>query len=190
MESSRIRQAKQDLGIVNVKEKKDIDDSINKEIKRQKKKAEEKLRITQSQSYRYLKTIATVMDKYLLDPILGFIPGGDALASVISLPFIYVSLFKIKSIPLTLAVIYNIMKDVFLGMIPFFIGDIIDVFNRSYLQNLRLIVGFVEDDHEIIKEVNKKALRSFIGIVLMLVLIYFMIKLVASLVSWIVNLFN
>ncbi|WP_158964034.1 DUF4112 domain-containing protein [Myroides fluvii] len=191
MESRRVSVAKEGLSNTNYKEDIAISKSIEQEIRRQKMKTDARLRIEESQSYRSLRTIATVMDKYFIDPILGLFPGiGDALSSCLSFPFIYVSLFKIGSIPLTLAVIYNILKDTLLGMIPFWIGDIIDVFNRSYLQNLRLIVGFVEDDQEIIKEVNRKAIKSFIGIAILCFLIYLMIKIVASIISWFSELFS
>lgn len=35
-------------------------------------------------------------------------------------------------------------------------GDIIDVFNHSYVVNLRLITGYVNDDKAIIHEVQQK----------------------------------
>lgn len=92
-------------------------------------------------------------------------------------------------IPLTLAVICNVLKDALLGAIPFFIGDIIDIFNRSYVANLKLITGYVNDDKEVIQEVNKKAAWSAIFIVILCVLIYFIVKWVMELGSWFVSLF-
>ena len=61
-------------------------------------------------------------------------------------------------------------------LIPFYIGDIIDVFNRSYKKNYRLIVGYVEDDQEIISEVNSKAIRTAVLIAIMCVIIYYLMK--------------
>ena len=61
-------------------------------------------------------------------------------------------------------------------LIPFYIGDIIDVFNRSYKKNYRLIVGYVEDDQEIISEVNSKAIRTAVLIAIMCVIIYYLVK--------------
>ncbi|MTG98270.1 MULTISPECIES: DUF4112 domain-containing protein [Myroides] len=191
MESSRVRQAKVELGIDDNKQKATINKSVVHEYNRQQDKLQQMLKIQESKSYRLLKTISSVMDKYFLDPILGVVPTvGDAVSSVVSLPFIYVSLFKVGSLPLTLAVIYNILRDTLIGMIPFWIGNILDVFNRSYLRNMRLIVGFVEDDKEIIKEVNQKAVRSLIGIIVFCLLIYAMIKLIAFIITWISNLFS
>ncbi|MEK6451021.1 MULTISPECIES: DUF4112 domain-containing protein [Myroides] len=191
MQSSRRVQAQESLGIANVQQVRQDQTAIEQEIKRKEAKINKKIAIEQSQSYRQLKRIATIMDKYFLDPLLGFIPGiGDIATPIISVPFVYVSLFKVKSISLTLAVIYNSLRDMLLGMIPFFIGDFIDVLHRCHLQNLKLIVGFVEDDKEIIKEVNQKAIKSAIGIVILIGLIYLMFKMVASIVSWFSGLFG
>lgn len=191
MQSSRRVQAQESLGVANVQQVIKDGTAIEQEIKRKEAKINKKIEIEQSQSYMQLKRIATVMDKYFLDPILGFIPGiGDIATPIISVPFIYVSLFKVKSISLTLAVIYNSLRDMLLGMIPFFIGDLIDVFHRCHLKNLKLIVGFVEDDKEIIKEVNGKAVRCAVGIAILIGLIYLMFKMVASIASWISGFFG
>ena len=76
-------------------------------MRRQRK--EEKLReLQESDSYKLISFITTLADKYFLDPIIGLFPVvGDFITSVVGLPFIYVTLVKIGSIPLTLAVIFN-----------------------------------------------------------------------------------
>ena len=93
--------------------------------------------------YRLIRTIKNVMDRYYLDPLVGlFFPtAGDIFSSAMTLPFLTVSLFKIKSIPLTLAILYNMLVDMMLGIIPLWIGDLLDIFSRSYAKNYRLIVG-------------------------------------------------
>lgn len=109
------------------------------------------------------------------------------------LPFLAVSLFRIKSIPLTLAIVYNMLTDMLLGIIPLWIGDLLDIFSRSYTKNFRLIVGFVEGDQEIIREVNRKAVLTAVGILLLCVLIYWLAKAVvylsAELWGWVQGLF-
>ena len=108
------------------------------------KKAAKREKMMNRSSYRIMVGTAKYMDKYFLDPILGFVlPAGigDALSSVLAFPFIYYSLCVVKSIPLTLAVIYNILMDVLIGAIPFYIGDVLDVFKRSYVENLRWLPG-------------------------------------------------
>ena len=121
------------------------------------------------------------MDRYYVDAALGFaIPGGigDAIAALISLVYVVFTAVKIRSFPLTLAIINNTLRDVLLGMIPFYVGDIIDVFHRSNQQNMSLIRGFVEGDEETIKTVNRKAAYSIILFVCLCILIYFMVKVV------------
>lgn len=145
--------------------------------------------------YRLIKTIKNVMDRYFLDPLIGllFPTAGDIFSSVMMLPFLAVSLFRIKSIPLTLAIIYNMLTDMLLGIIPLWIGDLLDIFSRSYTKNFRLIVGFVEGDQEIIREVNRKAVLTAVGILLLCLLIYWLTKLViyvtTSVWEWIQGLF-
>lgn len=191
-QSGRRRQAQEDLGLTSQEEQMDIERSIRKEEQRKAEKEMRRMEIEMSSSYRMVQGIAKFMDKYLLDPIIGFfVPGiGDILSSVLVLPFIHVSLFKIKSVPLTLAVIYNVLIDVLIGLIPFYIGDIIDVFNRAYLKNARLITGFVEDDKEVISEVNRKVAWMGFMILVLCVLIYFMVLLVMKLMDWLGGLWD
>lgn len=191
-QSGRRRQAQEDLGLTSQEEQMDIERSIRKEEQRKAEKEMRRMEIEMSSSYRMVQGIAKFMDKYLLDPIIGFfVPGiGDILSSVLVLPFIHVSLFKIKSVPLTLAVIYNVLIDVLIGLIPFYIGDIIDVFNKAYLKNARLITGFVEDDKEVISEVNRKAAWMGFMILVLCVLIYFMVLLVMKLMDWLGGLWD
>ena len=80
------------------------------------------------------------MDRYYLDALIGIIPGwGDAIALLSVVPFVYFSSRVIKSIPLTLAVLNNALRDVLMGMIPFFVGDVIDFFHRANIQNMQMI---------------------------------------------------
>ena len=160
MESSRRQQAQADLGMNFTREDQKREAALAKEQERIARKEAKRQQMMSMPSYRLMVKTSTYMDKYFLDPILGFIlPAGvgDALSSVFAFPFVYYSLCVVKSIPLTLAVIYNILMDVLIGAIPFCIGDLLDVFKRSYIENLRLITGYIEDDKEIINKVNKKA---------------------------------
>lgn len=165
--------------------------ALAKEQQRQADKEARRQALLNTASYRVMDKTAKYMDKYFLDPIIGLIPGGvgDVLSSCLAIPFIYFALVQVKSIPLTLAVICNVLKDVLLGSIPFFIGNFIDVFNRSYVANLRLITGYVNDDKAVIQEVNRKAVWSAVLIGILCVLIYFIVKWVIALGDWIVSLF-
>lgn len=109
---------------------------------------------------------------------------GDLLTQLLTLPYIYVSAVKIRSVPLTLAVIYNALCDIAMGLIPFYIGDVIDVFNKSFVRNFKLIVGFVEGDKKVISEINRKAVRMAVLIVMLCVIIYFLVLLTIKVMTW------
>lgn len=192
LQSRRRSQAQEDLGLTTQREQKEINRSIEKEEQRKAQKEAKRQEILESNSYQMAQGIAKYMDRYYLDPILGFIiPGfGDAVTSFFVVPFIYVSAIKIRSLPLTLAVIHNVLIDVLVGIIPFYIGAICDVFYRAYVKNARLIEGFVENDKDIIEEVNRKAIKMGIMIVAVCILIYFMVLFSIKAAEWIASLFS
>lgn len=142
--------------------------------------------IKSSKSYQLAERITRLMDKYYLDAVLGFLLEGfgDLLTQLLTLPYIYVSAVKIRSVPLTLAVIYNALCDIAMGLIPFYIGDVIDVFNKSFVRNFKLIVGFVEGDKKVISEINRKAVRMAVLIVMLCVIIYFLVLLTIKVMTW------
>ena len=156
------------------------------------KKLQRRLYLEQhSKSYRLIKTLTKWMDNYYLDPILGLIPtAGDLISATLVIPYLYVSLFKVRSVPLTLAILCNLLMDVAMGIIPFWIGDILDFFHKSYVRNYELIVGFVEGDKKIIHKVNKRALWMIFLIVLLCFLIYWLIKLASLLMTWLFGLLS
>ena len=144
---------------------------MNKEEKREMRRQ----RLMNNKAYQAMVSLTQYMDRYYLDAVIGIVPGwGDAIAILSVLPFVYFSLRLIKSVPLTLAIINNALRDVLLGMIPFFVGDIIDIFHRANTKNLAMIQGFVDGDEAIIKEVNQRALQSAIILVVLLLLIALM----------------
>ena len=95
MESSRRQQAQADLGMDFAKEDQKREAALAKEQARADKKAAKREKMMNMPSYRLMVGTAKYMDKYFLDPILGFVlPAGvgDALSSVFAFPFIYYSL--------------------------------------------------------------------------------------------------
>ena len=120
---------------------------------------DKKLAMQADSSFRLLKNIYVAMDQWFLDPILGFfVPGlGDVITTCLTIPFIFTSIFKLRSIPLTLAIISNCLIDLLIGLIPI-AGDIADLAVKSYKRNYYLIVGYVEGDPKVIEEINSKAL--------------------------------
>ena len=146
--------------------------------------------IKESQAYKLIEAIAKVMDEYYVDPLLGLVPTvGDAVTSLLTLPYLYFSVFKLRSIPLTLALLCNMLIDFAMGVIPFWIGDILDFFNRSYIKNYRLITGYVEGDEEMIKSVDRRAWWMALLIVVLCLLIWLLIKLAVWAWDWFVGLF-
>lgn len=166
-----------------------LDINSKEEIRRQRR--ESKLReLKESRSYRLIRTITKLADRYFLDAMVGFIPSvGDLISSAFGLPFLYVTIVKVKSVPLTLAVIYNYLIDILLGCIPFFIGDVIDFFCKAHTKNLDLITQYVEGDKKTVREVRSKALLTFILIILLCVIIYFTFRLLLGVTEWTWSLF-
>ncbi|WP_229537681.1 DUF4112 domain-containing protein [Phocaeicola vulgatus] len=132
--------------------------------------------IRNSASYKLVHAIALWMDRRLLDPLIGLVlPGfGDALTSVFAVPYLYLSIVKLKSIPLTLAIVCNILLDVLIGIIPY-IGVVGDVFKRAFTRNAALIKGYVEGDKAIMQEIDRKAVGMAFLIVILCGLIYAMV---------------
>ena len=144
---------------------------MNDEIRQQRR-----ARLMDNQVYQSMQSFTRYMDRFYLDAVIGLIPGwGDAVALLCVVPFVYFSMCIIKSIPLTLAVLNNALRDVLLGMIPFFIGDVIDIFHRANMKNMAMIQGFIDGDEAIIKQVNRRALQSAIVLFVLLLLIALMI---------------
>ena len=121
------------------------------------KRLQRRQRLMDNKAYQTMEGLTRYMDRYYLDALIGVIPGwGDAIALICVVPFVYFSSRVIKSVPLTLAVLNNALRDVLLGMIPFFVGDIIDIFHRANTQNMQMIQGFVDGDETVIKQVNQR----------------------------------
>ena len=154
------------------------------ELRRQRREKEIR-NLKASKAYKFISTVTTLADKYFLDALLGLVPSvGDLVSSIFGLPFIYVTLFKVKSIPLTLAVIYNYLVDILLGSIPFFIGDAIDFFSKAHVKNLDLITRYVEGDKKTIRQVRSKALLTAFLIIILSVIIYFVFRLLIGVTAW------
>lgn len=146
--------------------------------------------IRNSVSYKLVHAIALWMDRRLLDPLIGLVlPGfGDALTSVLAVPYLYLSIVKLKSIPLTLVIVCNILLDVLIGIIPY-IGVVGDVFKRAFTRNAALIKGYVEGDKAIMQEIDRKAVGMAFLIVILCGLIYAMVLAAVKIVEWIGSFF-
>lgn len=139
--------------------------------------------------YQTMVSLTRYMDRYYLDALIGIVPGwGDAIALLSVVPFVYFSSCVIKSVPLTLAVLNNALRDVLMGMIPFFVGDVIDFFHRANIQNMGMIQGFVDGDEAIIRQVNQRAWQSAIFLIVLLLLIALIIWQLVSFGSYLYSL--
>ena len=161
-------------------------DAFNRKEEVRRQRREKEIRnLKASKAYKFISTVTTLADKYFLDALLGLVPSvGDLVSSIFGLQFIYVTLFKVKSIPLTLAVIYNYLVDILLGSIPFFIGDAIDFFSKAHVKNLDLITRYVEGDKKTIRQVRSKALLTAFLIIILSVIIYFVFRLLIGFTAW------
>ncbi len=110
--------------------------------------------VLDSRLYRTMQNITNLMDRYYLDGVV---------------VHVYFSAFRLRSIPLTLAILNNTLRDIFLGMLPFFVGDVIDFFHKANKRNMALIDGFLNDDEAIIHEVNRKATQSALVLIALVI---------------------
>ena len=146
-------------------------------------------RLMENRVYQTMEGLTRYMDRYYLDALIGIIPGwGDAIALICVVPFVYFSSCVIRSVPLTLAVLNNALRDVLIGMIPFFVGDIIDIFHRANTQNMQMIQGFVDGDETVVKQVNQRAWQSAIILIVLLLLIALMVWALISFGSYLYSL--
>ena len=118
-------------------------------------------RLIDNKAYQTMNGLTRYMDRYYLDALIGII---------------------------TLAVLNNALRDVLMGMIPFFVGDVIDFFHRANTQNMQMIQGFVDGDETIIKQVNQRAWQSAIVFFVLLLLIVLMIWALISFGSYLYSL--
>ncbi|MCR5131169.1 MAG: DUF4112 domain-containing protein [Prevotella sp.] len=118
-----------------------------------------------------MQGITQWMDRYYLDGVAGMIPGGvgDIVSALFAVVHVYFSAFRLHSIPLTLAILNNTLRDIFLGLLPFFVGDLIDFFHRANKRNMQLIDGFLTNNETVINEVNRKATQAAVVLVALVI---------------------
>lgn len=194
MESSRYKDAARETGVADsraLKEEERIRQAHEKEELRKLKKAQKKEELMSSGLFQTMYGIKRLFDDWYLDAVIGLIPTvGDIIGTFLSLPFILFCIVKVRSLALTLAVLNNYMIDMIIGIIPFWIGNISDIFYKAHRKNLDLIMGFIDDEKFVIHEVNRKAFFSAILLAILIFIFIMMIKFVASIIGWIGGLFS
>ena len=174
--------AKTNNNVANVNQTKVVKTTSQKSTK------SKKSYIRNTTAYNFSQGIAKYFDQYFLDPVVGLIPiVGDASPVVLSLPSIYLALVHIKSVPLALSMIFNVMIDVILGMIPFYVGNILDFFHKAYKRNMELVDGWIDGDKQKIEEVKSKAVITAIMIVVFCLIIYWLISLLGGIVDSVIG---
>lgn len=130
--------------------------------------------IAHSRSYHLSKQLSLYLDDYYLDGVIGLIPiVGQFVSQLFNVVFIYVALIKLRSIRLTLVVIFNGLVDIAIGLIPL-LGPVLDFWNKSYKRNFELIEGFIAGNSQVVQQVNRQASIAAIGLVLTGVAIFYL----------------
>lgn len=168
------------------KEQQEAERAAAKGAEIERKKREKREELEKDPTYNACTKICKWMDTFYLDPILSIIPGGvgDIISQTLTVPFIYVAATKIKSLPLTLAIIYNSLVDMLIGAIPI-LGDVWDIFHKSHKKNYKLLNGFIEEDANIKRQVNKDAIFCGIAIAILIFLICLVLKFVGELIGYV-----
>lgn len=141
-------------------------------------------RLSGSRSYRLCRQISTYLDDYYLDGIIGLMPvAGGFVSSAFSLVFVYVAMFKIRSWRLSLVILFNLLKDFVIGLIPL-LGVILDFFYKANKRNFVLLDGFASGDERIIRQVNQQAMGAAMGLLLLGALAAGLIYVAVEITAW------
>ena len=92
-----------------------------------------------------VRKLATVLDRYLVDPILGlFLPGaGDIIGSVVGLYTVGIALRRRISPVVIARMLLNLGLDGLIGIVPF-VGDLFDIGFKANQRNVDLLVSSAE----------------------------------------------
>lgn len=87
-----------------------------------------------------VKSIATVLDRYYVDPILGLIipGGGDVLGSLLGIYSVMIAARRRVSPVVIARMLMNLAADAVLGFIPF-LGDLVDIGFKANQRNVALL---------------------------------------------------
>lgn len=114
--------------------------------------------IRASWSYRVADGVRRLMDDWFLDPLIGlaFPAAGDTVSALAALPVLHLAAVRIKSPRLVAAILFTIIIDWLLGLIPG-VGDIADALHKSNKIAHRLCNGFIDRDPATMREINIRA---------------------------------
>ena len=134
-------------------------------------------------SFMIMSKSKTVLD--ILDPIIGFIipEVGDTLSAIASAPSLYFAIFKAKNLKLTMAILYYIIVDWLVGLIPV-LGDIADAFYLSHKKTYKICVGFIEEDPNMQREINKAVISLILLVAILGTILYFAYEFIITTIEW------
>jgi len=91
------------------------------------------------------RRLATILDRYFVDPILGFvIPGaGDVIGSVLGLYTVVLAVRRRVSPVIVARMLSNLAVDAALGIVPL-VGDLFDLGHRAHTKNAVLLAERAE----------------------------------------------
>ncbi len=87
-----------------------------------------------------VQTLARVLDRYAVDPIVGFlVPGaGDLAGSLLGLYAVAIALRRRMSPAIVARMLLNLSIDALLGAVPL-VGDLFDLGFRAHERNVQLL---------------------------------------------------
>jgi hypothetical protein len=88
-----------------------------------------------------VKKLANLLDRGMLDPLIGFVlPGaGDLLGSLLGLYIVGIALRRKVSLVVVTRMLLNLAIDTGIGVVPV-VGDIADIFFRANQMNVQLLI--------------------------------------------------
>lgn len=88
------------------------------------------------------RTVARVMDHYLVDPLIGFVlPGvGDVIGAVIGLYIVFVAWRRRVAAVVIARMLMNLVFDTLIGLVPV-IGDTVDGWFQANQRNADLLIA-------------------------------------------------
>ncbi len=175
MANQRREETRSQLNLKSDKQKERERKSLEKAEREAAKVAERRAEIEKNGTYEvFISGFSFGLD--ILDGVLGFLEmGGDLLMSLVSLVYVYISLFVVRSLRLTAAVLTVALVDAVVGFIPV-VGSAVDfVFCANYI-NKNLIKGFVEGNKEAQRRVNILSSVCLVVVAVIVALIVYFVR--------------
>ena len=189
LHNDRREAARRELRLTSQKEQESMLKALDENASRHALKEEKRQEMERLWEYKTLMWSDKYLDRFGIDALISMIPyAGGLISSLFMIPPLHIAAGKVKSLPLTLAVLYNYLMDALVGFVPF-AGPVLDFFFRANSRSAKLVLGFIEDDWEIIKEVRRKSVFFAIAIMLLIALIVLAVKYFGMALSWLISLF-